>query len=419
MLLTAVLTASAAPAAAQVSLPPPPAADTTPLDLDAPAPRWRQTMLLRGTLRRYAVDERTATDYDIAERAGLVSYSLRGTHLALRADLVPLAYDATPAGGATTALTGLTPAQLRLDWRWREGDTTRVYLRSGTRPAVLDTTQSVALGAAGTSTLDLEAIAFGAQPSAGVRHATRVTLDDENALAFRGAVEVSPQPTGADFAYWTGTTLRGGASWQRSLGEAGTARVGVDVSRSFAGDLGGRNLFPGGGNVLFDARASGMLDGEDGRWFGAVQGSWTRPFANPNADNLARLIPQGQFGGVNAFVTADVGPLSIGPTISLLRESSSADARFLVASPLGGRPLSNTVQKTGSGWSAAVGFTATWALLDQLDLTLDGSLTRGGIDLREVEQLRGPGGRPIGARETVRTNAISGGWLALEAAVRW
>ncbi|MCU0623254.1 MAG: hypothetical protein MUF53_05235 [Gemmatimonadaceae bacterium] len=414
-----VVTPLVTPLAAQVNLPPPPPADTTPLDFDLPSARWRQTLVVRGTVRRYDVDERTGTDYGIAERAGLMSYTLRGARLSLRADLLPLRYTATPAGGAATALTGLTPAQVRLDWRWRDGDTTRLYVRSGTQPAVLDTAQSRALGAAGTSTLDLDAMAFGVQAVAGVRQTVRVAVDEDNAFGFRGAVETSPQPTGADFAYWTGTTLRGGVSWQRALGPAASARVGADVARSFAGDLGGRNLFPGGGSVVVDARASGLLDGEDGRWFGAVQATWTRPFANPNADNLARLIPQGQFGGVNALLSADVGPVSIGPTLSVLREASSADARFLVANPLGGRPLSNTVRKVGSGWSAAVGLTATWSVLDALELTLDGAVTRGGVDLRETERLLGPGGRPIGSRETRRENAIAGGWLALDVALRW
>lgn len=404
---------------AQVNLPPPPP-DTgvTLADLATPT-RWRQTLVLRGTARRYDVDERSATDYGIAERAGLVSYQLRGRHLQVRAELVPLAYDATPVGGTATRLSGLTPAQLRVDWRWRDGDTTRIYARSGTRPAVLDTVQSRALGASGTSTLDLEATAFGAQPMLGVRHATRLPIDDDNAIGLRAAVETSPQPSGTDFAYWTGTTVRAGASWQRALGAAASARLGADVSRSFAGDLGGRNLFPGGGAVLLDARASGMLDGEDGRWFGAVQANWTRPFANPNADNLARLIPQGEFGGLNALVSAEVGPITVGPTLALLRESSDAEGRFLVANPLGGRPLSNTVRKSGSGWSAALGLSATWSVGDLVDVTVEGAATRGGIDLREVEQVRGPAGRPIGTRETRRENSIGGGWLALDVAWRW
>lgn len=417
--LALLATSAVAPLAAQVNLPPPPPTDSLLAGLDVPAARWRQTLVVRGTARRYDVDERSATDYGIAERAGLLSYTLRGPQLGVRVDVVPLAYEATPASGTTTALRGLLPAQLRLEWRWRDGDTTRLYVRSGTRPMVLDTAQSQALGAAGTSTLDLEALALGAAPAAGVRHATALTLSEADRLSVRLAVETSPQPSGTDFAYWTGTTLRAGLGWQRALGPVASARIGADVSRSFAGDLGGRNLFPGGGSVLLEARASGLLDGEEGRWFGAVQATWTRPFANPNADNLARLIPQGQFGGLTALVTADVGPLSVGPTVALLREASTAEGRFLVTNPRGGRPLSNTVEKVGSGWSAAGGMTATLALGDHLDLTADATLVRGGIDLRETEQLRGPAGRPIGTRVTERANAIRGGWVALELAVRW
>lgn len=415
--LSLFLAGSAGSLGAQVnlpSLPPPPEAMR-----DLPRLAWRQSLVLRGAARGYAVDERRGSDASIAERAGGITYLLRGARLAFRTDVTPVVYGATLGGGSTTQLAGITPVQMRLDWRWRDGDTTRFYVRSGTRPIALDTAQSQALGAAGTSTLDLDAMAFGAQPMAGVRHAVRVSLGDANSLSFRTAAEVSPRPGGVDFTYWTGTTLRGGVAWQRLLGAAASARVSADVSRSFAGDLDGRNLFPGGGNLVLDARTSGLLDGEDGRWFGAVQGFWSRPFANPNADNFARLIPQGQFGGVQALLTAEVGSLSIGPTASLLRESSAADARFLIAAPNGGRPVSNTVRKEGSGWSVAGGLTATWEVVEAVDLTLDAALTRGGVDLRQREELRAPGGRPISAIETRRENTISGGWVALEVTLRW
>jgi hypothetical protein len=408
-------------AGAQVNLPPP-QPDTGALFL-APEPdarpTVRQTLLLRGTNRRYGVDERSASDYRIAEAAGFASYQVRAGRWAGRLELAPLRYTATPAGSGATAVSGLAPSNARVEFRWRDGDTTRLYLRSGSSPALLDTAQSRALGAAGTNTLDLEAPAFGAQPTVGVRHATTVSLDGPWALAFRGAIETSPQPGGSDFVYWTGTTVRAGASLQRAIGASGRARVGGDISRSLAGDLGGRNLFPGGGSVTLDARASGLLDGDDGRWFGAAQAFYTSPFANPNADNLARLLPQGQFGGINMLVSGDFGRWQVGPTLAVLRESSDAESRFTLTNPLGGRPLPGASRKLGTGWSASGGLSATLGLTDALDLTVEGAVSAGGVDIREREEVRGPGGRVVRVNETRRENTIRGAWVAFEFGVRW
>jgi hypothetical protein len=275
------------------------------------------------------------------------------------------------------------------------------------------------LGAAGTSTLDLEAPAFGAQPALGVRHATTIALEGPWSLALRGALEHSPSPSGSDFVFWTGTTVRAGASLQRTLGALGRARVGADVSRSQAGDLGGRNLFPGGGSVTLDARAQGLLDGDEGRWFGAVQGFYTRPFNNPNADNLARLLPQGQFGGVTMLASGDFGRLQFGPTLTVLREASDAESRFTLTNPLGGRPIPGTSRKTGRGWSATGGASATLALTAQVDVTVEGAAALGGVDIREREEVRGPAGRVVRVNETRRENRIRGAWVAVEFGVRW
>ncbi len=404
---------------AQVSVPLPPPRDTAAVFDDVPDTRWRQTLVLRGTWRGYAIDEASGTDYRIREQVGSAMYQLRGDRLSLRLEFAPVRYQATAQTTApqTTSVAGLTPIIARADWRWRDGDTTRLYVRSGTRPAALDTAQSRAIGAAGTSTLDLEGGALGAQAILGVRHVAQVFTRDRLSIAVRSAVELSPTPGGTDFTYWTGTTLRAGGVVAWGLGSDGRARAGVDVSRAFADDLGGRNLFPGGGSVNLDLRAEGPLDGADGSTYGAVQGFWQIPYDNGNADVLTRLIPQGQFFGGTALLTTHVGRLDIGPTLSVFGERSRADARFSITTT-NGRPLPGEARKTAFGWSAVVGVTATLTLSDAVDLTLDAGLARAGIDLRERTQIARPLRPPVGT-ETRRENAIRGGTVTMELAVRW
>jgi hypothetical protein len=414
------LSTLAAALPAQVTVPVPPAGDTTSLAFDEVVrPRWRQTLVLRGTERRYTVDEKSGTDYGIREQVGGAMYTLRGERLSVRLELAPLRYQATAqsAPPRTTSVAGLTPIGGRVEWRWRDADTTRVYVRSGTRPATLDTAQSRAIGAAGTSTLDLEAGAFGAQTILGVRHVARVLTRDHVSIGLRSAIELSPTPAGSDFTYWTGTTVRAGGVVEWRPGADGRVRAGVDVSRAFANDLGGRNLFPGGGSVNLDLRADGPLDGADGTTYGAVQGFWQIPYANGNADVLTRLIPQGQFFGGTALLTTQWGPLELGPTVSVFGERSRADARFSIATPIG-RPVPGEARKSAFGWSAVAGLTATLGLSDAVDLTLDAGLARGGIDLRERTQIARPLRPPVGT-ETRRENAIGGGTVTVELALRW
>lgn len=413
-------TAVGATLPAQVSVPLPPPSDSAAVSLDEVAgSRWRQTLVLRGTLRGYTVDEATGTDYRIREQAGSAMYQLRNDRLNLRVEFTPVRYRATAqtATPLATSVAGLTPMLARADWQWREGDTTRVYVRSGTRPAALDTAQSRAIGAAGTSTLDLEGGALGAQAILGVRHVAQVFTRDGLSIAVRSAIELSPTPGGTDFTYWSGTTVRAGGVVAWRLGADGRARAGVDVSRAFADDLGGRNLFPGGGSVNLDLRAEGPLDGADGTTYGAVQGFWQIPYDNGNADVLTRLIPQGQFFGGTALLTAQVGRLDIGPTLSVFGERSRADSRFSITTP-NGRPLPGEARKTAFGWSAVAGVTATLALADAVDLTVDAGIARAGIDLRERTQIARPLRPPVGT-ETRRENAIRGGTVTMELAVRW
>jgi hypothetical protein len=191
----------------------------------------------------------------------------------------------------------------------------------------------------------------------------------------------------------------------------------VDVSRAFADDLNGRNLFPGGGSVNLEGRADGLVDGDEGRTYLAVQGFWQIPYANGNADVLTRLIPQGQFFGASALLTTQLGPLDIGPTVSLLGERSVAESQFSLTTQAG-RPLPGEARKTAFGWSGTLGVTGTLALGNAVDLTIDVGVARAGIDLRERTLLSRPLRPPVGT-ETRRENAIRGATIAAELAYRW
>jgi hypothetical protein len=409
------LTGAAPTLGAQVNLPPVAGRDTITSDLlDAflDAPGWRQSLTIRGTVRRYAVNEVARADNDVREEAGFVAYDLRGPKLRLRLDFTPVRYRAIPAAGTGGRVEGLLPANARLEWRWRDGDTTRLYVRTGSRPAALDSAQSLAIGTAGTSTLDLEALAFGAQPVYGVRQTFAMPLDGPWTFGVRGALETSPVPGGTEFTYWTGTTWRAGAALTAQFDNGGLFAVGADVSRSSADSLGGRNLFPGGGATWLEGRGDVPLDGETGRVFLNALAFYSAPFANPNADQVNRLIPQGNFGGVTLGLTVDGGRVFGGPFVSYLRESSEADARR------GGALFRADILSRGTGYASAVGASVAVKVVRGLELSVDGALTRGGTTLLQRYRISRVG-RPPAGTEIRRETDIVGGWLAAELTVRF
>lgn len=407
----------------QASLPPPPqvADDSAFLAVPAPSP-WRQRLAVRLGARRYVVDEAQTTDSRLTETTGGLAYALRGPRLAVRINLQPVRYAArTHGAGADRVIAGFTPAAVRLDWAWRPGDTTRVTWRGAARPAQLDSAQSVALGIAGTSTIDLDAVAFGTQPVASLRHSHVVAVAPAWRLDLHGALDVSPSPAGTAFTYWTGTTGRIGASVTRLVGDDGRLAVAADLSRSDAGDLGGRNLFPGGGTIGIAAQASGSLGDRETRSdavgrYGVLQLFWQRPFANPNADVLTRLIPQGAFAGASGSLSFDLGRVEVGPQASWLVETSSAEGRYTVGT--GVRALQGELAKTGRGTAAMLGLIGTLDLPRGLTLSVDATYTAGAVHLQQRQRIALPG-RPGVGTVTRRDNTIRGGALLIELTARW
>jgi hypothetical protein len=329
---------------------------------------WRQAIYLRGVVRWYDVGSPAGIGRYIDERAGAFTYQVRGPRFAARLDANPLTYETTQAG-VTTNLAGLTPVSVRLEWRWAPGDTSRLFARGATTPRTLDSTQTAAIGAAGTSTVELDAVSLGAPAAIGIRQTYGISLGDVWSLSLRGSVETSERPGGSLSVFWTGNTVRAGAAviglWPSSARIIGS----VDVSRSFADSLGGRNLFPGGGTVMLDVRAQGPLDGSDGRFFGQAQTFFSRPYGNTRADQPNRLIPQGDFFGANTTVSAEVGPVLIVPTVSTVVEIGRAQARRLFARS----------QFRGLGWSVAGSLAVIIPLSRYVDITPEIGLLGGNV----------------------------------------
>lgn len=321
----AIALVGALPTAALAQAPPRPLADTqdarAALDAafdsaivipdDGLAADTRQAVVLSGLTRRYRVGATV-----VRENAAPLSWRFTSPRIAARISATPLALDAVG-----TTLRGTTPFRGRLDVVLRAGDTISVYGRSASGPRALDSTQALAVGAAGTSVIDLESPALGLAPQVGARGRFSVPVGDM-VLGMTVAAERDLPPPATGATYWQGTTLRGGASLTGFAGEQ-TITVGADVSYSRADSLGGRNQFPGGGAVTLSAATNGTL-GTDGEVFVAGDVFYVQPFGNDRNDQPTLLIPQGTFAGVNGMAAFDTGPLTWSPSLALLREASAA-----------------------------------------------------------------------------------------------
>lgn len=278
---------------------------------DGLAARTRQTLTMSGTIRRYRVGTTT-----VGEDASPLAWRLVSPHVAARLSGTPLSLEAT---GITVR--GTTPIRARIDVVPRAGDTLSVYARSGSGPRTLDSTQALAVGAAGTAVLDLSSLTLGVAPQVGMRGRWSFPVGNV-VLGLSAAAERDLPPSATGVVYWQGTTLRGGASVTGFVSEQ-TVVASVDLSTSRADSLGGRNQFPGGGAVTLSASTSGALDEDGTRWF-AGDAFYVRPFGNDRNDQPTRLIPQGSFGGVSGLLLLESGALTWTPTVSLMREASTA-----------------------------------------------------------------------------------------------
>ncbi len=304
-------------------------ADTLDADVDTTAllpllPSFRQTVTIRPTIRRYSVGNVNAS-----EQASYASWVGRFRHATLRLDLTPVSYsgdtNTSTVDRPQVRFSGASPISGRLDVPFRSADTVRVFAQSMSFPGALTAIDARALGAVGTSTVDLDAGALGIAARVGTRYTLTQKLGQGGvALTVRGGVEYEPKPSGTEAVSWRGTTLRGAVGVSRTA-ESGSVGTSIEFAKSHADSLGGRNLFPGGGTLNLDARALRYF-GHDGTGFVSLNGFYSRPVNVQRPDVPTRIIPVGDFFGATASAAIPVGRVSVVPVVSLLRESSHASA---------------------------------------------------------------------------------------------
>jgi hypothetical protein len=362
------------------------------LALHGAAPATRHVLSL-GTMRR---------DYDVggvavAETSAPLRWSWRGDRLALRATGAPVSYDAIGA-----AVSGTVPFTARADVMLRPGDTLSVYGRTASSPGALDSTALTSLAAVGTSTLDLASVGFGVPALVGARALFSFPVGDV-VLGLGAGVEVEPTPGGAETVFWRGTTVRAEASLYGYVGD-GSWRLGLEYARSNADSLGGRNLFPGGGQVVLDGRLDGPVFG--GQTWGTLGGFYLRAVDLDVAAQPNRLIPVGDLVGTYGSLYVPVGRLALLPTVSLLRESSTATATD-------GRVATRI---DGSGWSFTAGTALDVPLGGGLTLTPEAGLVRGTIGGQFAQALVRA---PRLARGATFDDPVSGWYAGLSLGIRF
>ncbi|MES3034620.1 MAG: hypothetical protein V4813_11550 [Gemmatimonadota bacterium] len=360
-------------------------------------PAFRQSFTVRPTYRRYTVGGVRATEQ--ASYAGWVGRFRRAT---LRLDLTPVAYS-----GDTTATDdrppvefgGTSPASVRLDVRLRTADTLRIFAQSMSSPGTLSASQAQAIGAVGTSTIDLDASALGIASRIGMRYALTQPIGGGVSLSLRTGVEYDPEPSGTDAVSWRGTTVRGGLGVTRVAGET-TVGAGVELTRSFTDSLDGRNLFPGGGMLTVDGRLMRFF-GSDGTGFLTVNAFYSRPVDLERPDVATRIIPIGDFLGTTIAVAIPAGALSVLPMLSVLRETSNAQTTV--------NGIPTTLDASGTTASASLGVSIP--------------IGRRVTVTPEVGGAFGSVGQTVSARFPRRTRSqsfsdpIRGGWVTLELSI--
>lgn len=284
---------------------------------------------IRTLSRRYTIAGTTVT-----ELASPLHYRYSGDRVALSLSGTPLDFTA-PLG----RVRGATPVRGRLSLRLGRGDTLQLTGRTASAPGALSGSETAALGSVSTSTVDLESMGIGLPAAVGARAIVSQAVGSVT-LALDAGTEIEPRPTGSAPLFWRGRTLTAGTTLSTLAGSARVA-VGAEWSRSWADSLDGRNLFPGGGTVALDVTLDGPVGDITRGGYGTLALFYVRPYQNARADQPNRLIPQGQFWGVQGDLAIGVGRLTIAPSASLLHEASTVDI---------GTPLV-PARLTSSGWT--------------------------------------------------------------------
>lgn len=268
--------------------------------------------------------------------------------------------------------------------------------------------------AAGTAVLDLSSLTLGLAPQVGVRGRWSFAVGNV-VRGLSAAAERDLPPAATGVVYWQGTPLRGGASVTGFVGEQ-TIIAGIDLSTSRADSLGGRNQFPGGGAVTLSASTSGALDEDGTRWF-AGDAFYVRPFGNDRNDQPTRLIPQGSFGGISGPLLLETRALTWTPTVTLLRETSTATLAVQQGGILSRTALSS------SAWTVAGGLS--------VDMPIGGAITLspevGAVGGTVSSTLAQTTGRVLGRRGRVvnctntggSADAVRGWWGGVMVSVRY
>ncbi len=379
-------------------------ADTLDLDADtlsllpSSAP-FRQLFTIRPTFRSYAIGNVNAS-----EQASYASWVGRFSHATLRLSFTPVWYSGdastTATNGPQVGFSGVSPISGRLDIPLRRADTLRVFAQSASFPGALSTVDAQALGAVGTSTIDLDAGAIGIAARTGIRYTFTQALNDSGvALTLRGGVEYDPKPSGTEAVSWRGTTLRGAIGIGRTVND-GAIGLSVEFTKSYADSLGGQNLFPGGGTLNFETRLIHFFGAEQAGFF-SLNGFYTKPIGIQRPDVPTRIIPIGDFIGATAASAIPVGRVTLLPMVTVLRETSNA------AAIISGRRTT----LDASGQTGAVSLGVSIPIGHAVTITPEVGGAFGNVGQTVSAQF------PRRVRSTSFSDPIRGGWFALEFSV--
>jgi hypothetical protein len=379
-------------------------ADTLDLDVDTtalmpPLPSIRQSFTVRPTMRVYTVG-----NVDAAEQTSYAGWVARFRRATLRVDLTPVAYtgdtSSTAKDSPQVAFNGVSPISGRLDVSIRSADTLRVFAQSMSFPGALSAADAQAIGAVGTSTIDLDAGALGIAARTGMRYThTQHVGDNGVAITLRGGLEYDPKPGGAESVSWRGTTLRGALGIGRSTDD-GSIGISAEVTKSYADSLGGRNLFPGGGTLNLDARMMRYF-GDDGTGFASLNGFYSKPVNIERPDIATRIIPIGDYFGATASAAVPAGKVTFLPVLSVMRETSNATAI------VSGR----TTTLDASGQTVSLSLGVSLPIGHAITITPEVGGAYGNVGQTVSAQF------PRRVRSRSFSDPIRGGWFALEVSV--
>jgi hypothetical protein len=363
----------------------------------------RQSFTIRPTLRRYSVGAVHAS-----EEGAYSNWTIRLPRAAIRLDLTPVSYTSDTSlvsGRPQVGVNGASPVSARVDLRVRSADTLRIFGQSASFPGALSSAQTQALGAIGTSTIDLDAGGLGVAARIGARYTlTQPVGVDGVSISLRGGVEYDPKPSGREAISWRGTTWRAGLGVNRARDDV-LMGASVEVTQSTSDSLGGRNLFPGGGSLTLAGNLLRFI-GEEGTGFVSANAFYSKPINITRPDQPTRLIPIGDFVALTLTGAVPVRSVTVVPTLSVLRESSNASA--VVSGQATGL--------TASGYTASASLGVSVALGRFVTLTPEVGGAFGNVSQTVSSSFPRRIGRPI-VRSQTYTDPIRGGWVALELSV--